>query len=788
MAVQVSGPGASWVQLTYTSADAIAGVKGGWGVKETLPPGADQTVVSILTEGVVARIEEVVETSQFASEADLATRVRRLACKEVDGVLVMWHAVAAGLDATGRPGNVYNHAAALTPDNPAVRAIDYWRSPDWLVPFGAANVTAARLGELRPGTVITRESTVAFLRAGDRVFNLEWILAAVSHACSTGTTVALVTDTADEAAAWIGAISFLTAPGLARRLSFVTFDRAARLGDSTLAGLRIVAVPRVDLPALETATGSVLVVDPAWSLDDPGPGAWCTPLGQTFAPDQSWQSGLIDLFALDDDERILRILAASDEITAEFSRVELERLPLHWSLSMAMLADPEVQVIDRARLTFECLRVAPAAALGVPGVQSMLDKVSADLTGASVRDQVGNGELGPLLQRVAAASVMREYLDGGWQQDRDAGLPPNLVGTALDDNLPAVAAAIKGAEGVMMGTPDQILSGARLVSLLLDHPGPGREPEALKVAVAAFGGQLGKPEMAHYVDEIAVLHPALSAGMLAVRRSAPAPAAAAARTEPVRANPPGVVSAIPPTPAPVAVEPAPEPESRLALLSADRGEALAELLADATIGTDRYFGLADAIRVERGLRAVPLNGIPDGAHGVMLQIAEDQWRSPANPPPVQAVFSAWLATFHAMTEADTSVIYSPPGGLVVAVSSWQEPHAAELTRVLVDPMTSPEQVAQIAVFAIRKSFLSSSTSVLASKGKDGRMMGWRAVKAAFNQLPDARHAAIWQYLEPLAIKAKADLGSYDVLGYVDELRRKSVGAEPQAAEKRAGRR
>ena len=95
MAIHGSPPAASWVQLTYTSADAIAGVKGGWGVKETLPSDADAKLVSVLTEGVIARIEEVVETSQFASEADLAVRARRLAFQVVDGVLVMWHSISA---------------------------------------------------------------------------------------------------------------------------------------------------------------------------------------------------------------------------------------------------------------------------------------------------------------------------------------------------------------------------------------------------------------------------------------------------------------------------------------------------------------------------------------------------------------------------------------------------------------------------------------------------------------------------------------------------------------------
>lgn len=791
MAIHGSPPAASWVQLTYTSADAIAGVKGGWGVKETLPSDADAKLVSVLTEGVIARIEEVVETSQFASEADLAARARRLAFKVVDGVLVMWHSISAGLDATGRPGNVYNHAAALTRESATVRAIEYWRSPDWLVPFGAANVTAARLGELNPGGAISRDSTVRFLRANDRVFSLEWILAAVSHACSAGGTLAFVADTPDEAASWIGAISYLTSPGLARRISFVTFERAARVGDNTLAGFRVVAVPRTDLAALKSAVPSSLIVDPTWSLDDPETGDYRTPLGQTFAPDRRWQTGLIDLFALDDDEQILRILAASDHITASFSPRELAALPLHWSLSMAMLADPEVQVFDRPGLTLECLSVAPASAPpDAPGIQLLLDRVVAELRGDNDWDQVLRGQVGPRLQRAAAAARMRDFLEGGWQTQRSPGLAPALISAALDDCEGSIPTAVGAALGILLGTADQVLSSGRVVSLLLDYPGPGRGGAKIETLVAGLRSRLSAPDMARFADEISSFNPRLSAAAVASRPVAQSPqtmgnasnshwreslAPAAANVRPSTSAGSFMAAPTPGQPATVPLSPIPQEPWALA---DDLGTALAELLVEAEVGTDRYAAIADAIRVQRGLRSVPLGRSPQGGHRSELVRAEAEWRDSANPGPVRVVFSSWLSTHYAMIEAEGSGVFVPTNGLAEDVSAWLEPHLAELTRFLEG--APAQQVAEIAASSMREEFEPSRNSIIGARSRDGRMLGWTAVLAAIKRMTPERHIEVWQYLEPEAVRGEGAITRSPVDEYFDHLRPPGANTEGAA--------
>lgn len=733
------GTGLSWVQLTYTSADAIAGVKGGWGVKQTTPPDAPSWVTSALRDAVTTRIHEVVETSQFASQTELQARTRRLMFKVTGGIPALWHTAAAGLDATGRPGNVYTHAAALVSDDPSMRPIEYWRSSDWLVPFGPAEVTSARLGQLRPGTAITRAKTVAFLREQDRVFNLEWMLAAVSHTSAQSTMLVLICDTADEAAQWLAAISYLTSPRLGRRISWVTFERAERLDDPSLAGLRIVAVPRADLDVIAAPAANTLMVDPRWSLEDPGSGPWRTPMGQIFDPDHNWQSGLIDLFALDDDDQILRILCAADDITASLEETDAATLPLHWALSWAMLTAPGVAVIDRAGLMSECLRVAP-----------------------------------PRLQRAAAGSVMADYLQGGWQTAAGHELPESLVPVALDDNQALVTQAIKAAQGSLLGNADQILAAARMLSVLLDHPGAGRGPGEMEVLVAGMRSRLGVADVAGQLDVIAQLNPALSADSVTARtpQADSSSGAAAPRPLPSWDADPVPVSTLEAA-ASATLEPSTaiehdrEVEPGAETLPSDVDEALALLLVDERPGSARYFGIADSIRVVRGLREVPLWRLPPGGHRAMAETALAQWSDVSNTP-LRAVFASWLTVLYALSDAE-KLADQPPPALLKEIRERPEPHQAELVRLLA---TNPEphMVAQAVAAAIRRACYPLGHSVLSVKFQDGTVLGWRAVTEAVAAMDRTRYDEVMELLEPQIPAVRTSLGSMYDRAYLDQLR------------------
>ncbi|WP_308289857.1 hypothetical protein [Mycolicibacterium mageritense] len=59
---------------------------------------------------------------------------------------------ARGSDSTGRPGNVFAHVVLdRTPfAAPQRRPIEWWRSPQWVRPFGAAAVGRATIADSPP--------------------------------------------------------------------------------------------------------------------------------------------------------------------------------------------------------------------------------------------------------------------------------------------------------------------------------------------------------------------------------------------------------------------------------------------------------------------------------------------------------------------------------------------------------------------------------------------------------------------------------------------------------------
>ena len=102
--------------------------------------------------GVTTRLETMDGLGDFPTTAELASRTRRLAFRfdDDDGASVWWHAVEAGDDATGRPGNVFTHSVAIAGLPDTLRPIDLWRSPSWLMPFGQKEVAEASLREFEP--------------------------------------------------------------------------------------------------------------------------------------------------------------------------------------------------------------------------------------------------------------------------------------------------------------------------------------------------------------------------------------------------------------------------------------------------------------------------------------------------------------------------------------------------------------------------------------------------------------------------------------------------------------
>ena len=136
---------------------------------------------------------------------------------------------------------------------PRHRPIQWWRSPQWVCPYGAAAVARAVLPDEAPGpaAAVTKDSVVAFALDTStwRLATLFGLLDAVAAALDGGPPVVLGVESTDAAAQWIGLVSFLMSPGTAARLNFSTFDRADQVGLALQSTQHLTAVPVVDLTA-----------------------------------------------------------------------------------------------------------------------------------------------------------------------------------------------------------------------------------------------------------------------------------------------------------------------------------------------------------------------------------------------------------------------------------------------------------------------------------------------------------------------------------------------------------
>jgi len=450
-------------QLAYTSFDKPGSV-GGWQIKQIsgeLSAAEAQTLVA----GVRTAFDAVDPLPTYPTPEQLERGPRRLAYRRIDDRNAgYWHTVPAGSDNTGRPGNVFAHTLLdREPDaGPRHRPIQWWRSPQWLCPYGAAAVARAMLPDEppRPGAAVTKDSVVAFALDTRtwRLATLFGLLDAVGAALEGGAPVVLGVENVDAAAQWIGLVSYLMSPGAAARLNFSTFDRADQLGPELPNTQHLTAVPVVDLPGVPVG---VVVIDESatLSLGELGGEPHRTDTGQPIAV-TPW-SAMAQVVLL--ERRAAR--AVLDDIDRYGAQVEDSALPPAWPMAMAVAAAPEfadAHAEAHAVIAAHTPRgVAPGSAIG-----ATISGVLNALVGTSTADAwhaVQHAPPGPASEYADLTYVCRAITDGTWlNQLGPIPVGPRRFQTSVPAELSAaVGPALEEARGA---GADQVV---RLVDFLM---------------------------------------------------------------------------------------------------------------------------------------------------------------------------------------------------------------------------------------------------------------------------------------------------------------------------------
>jgi GTPase-associated protein 1, N-terminal domain type 2/GTPase-associated protein 1, middle domain len=465
-------------QLAYTSFDKPGSV-GGWQIKQVsgaLSAAEAQTLVA----GVRTAFDAVDPLPTYPMPEQLERGPRRLAYRRIDARSAgYWHTVPAGSDDTGRPGNVFAHAV-LDRDPEAAprhRPIQWWRSPQWVCPYGAAAVARAVLPDEAPGpaAAVTKDSVVAFALDTStwRLATLFGLLDAVGAALDGGAPVVLGVKSVDTAAQWIGLVSFLMSPGTAARLNLSTFDRADQLGLALQSTQHLTAVPVVDLPRVPAG---VVVIDETatLSLGELGGEPHRTATGQPIAV-TPW-SAMAQVVLL--EPRSAR--AVLDDIDRYTAQIEDSALPPAWPMAMAVAAAPEYADAHAEAHTVIAANtprgVAPGSAVG-----ATISAVLSALVGKSTADAwhaVQHAPPGLASEHADVTYVRRAITDDTWLNQ----LGPIPVGprrfqrTSVPAELSAaVGPALEQARGV---GPHQMV---RLVDFLLRT---GVDDEQLSAALS----------------------------------------------------------------------------------------------------------------------------------------------------------------------------------------------------------------------------------------------------------------------------------------------------------------
>lgn len=346
----------SWAQLTYSSFDRDQG-SGGWQVKDlTGAPSDDET--KLLQKSVVTGFDFHGDVPTYPSTEEITGWPRRFSFVRTPLGGRFVHAVQAGRDSTGRPGNTYSHVALdrrmSGPAEADYLPIDLWKSAAFETPYGVEQI-------LKTEVHGTPEQTVGEFAGAPTALSImsmpgyrEPLMAAidalgqVQHGRGM---LVLVTDRQDWAALLISAMSRLTSPGAARSLSFSLYERARALQTAKNEGITVAVVPSADVEEIDPAAATFVIVDgeiPESSADThvvahgaPIPRTDFSRMVESIhATDPALLTSVVEGLSGSGTDATQRSASAADDATGhlglddELSPSDVNRLDIAWPLAM----------------------------------------------------------------------------------------------------------------------------------------------------------------------------------------------------------------------------------------------------------------------------------------------------------------------------------------------------------------------------------------------------------------------------------------------------------------------
>lgn len=256
-----------WAHVTYASFRNRAG-SGGWHTGPSVEATSEEE--ALVMEYAPTSVVPTAPIDDFISAGEIAELPRRFEYLPLGDRGLFMQSVPAGKDATGRPGNVFTHAAIdrdLAEPLSATYPVNLYRSPDLQTPFRIAEVEAVELDpqlqEPRPGPLT--DLSVAWTMVTTMLGNRSGALFRLQDVLSEGeTTPVLVLKSSNEAVYWLQVLSSTLSPAESRRLlRFSTFERAQAL-PTALPNQHhpVLVVPVADKDELRRRSG-ITVIDPA---------------------------------------------------------------------------------------------------------------------------------------------------------------------------------------------------------------------------------------------------------------------------------------------------------------------------------------------------------------------------------------------------------------------------------------------------------------------------------------------------------------------------------------------